>query len=317
MQVNTHQKFSSMYRYFISLFCFFLFSFFSTEAQTNKKNTLQENNLKGRVKTTEEIEYGTIDATGNIEKDADFSGKTITTYNRYGNIREQKVVDSKGIMGFKTVYKYEDNLKTKELSYNSKNKITERWMAVYNNKREIKEAYRVFEGRNIEKRMNTYDNKGKLLEEKWYLNNQITHKKIHTYLDDNKTVEIKTLDPLDSIIAIEMLKYNSQGSLLEESKYNLKDSLHGKTICLYNENKQLIKEITYNSNDIIENKTVYVYDEKGNVLEEIWYNHNNEKTSHIKNEYTFDKQGNWIKKIEYDSEIKFGAVFKRIINYYN
>ncbi len=287
-----------------------------SEAQTYK-NSLQENNLKGTVKTIEETEYGTIDEAGKIEKETNSSGSTISTYNRNGNITEQKVVDSKGIMGFKTCFEYENKLKTKENSFNSKNKVTERWVATYNEKGKIKEAYRVFEGKNIEKVINTYDNKGNILEEIWYMNDVISSKKVYIYSEGNKTIEIKSLDSLGKLMTKEISTYNAQGILLEENKFNYKDSLRGKTICIYNVKEQLIEEQSYGSKNTLESRTIYVYDDKGNVMEEIEYDGKNQRTSNIKNTYTFDLQGNWIEKIEYDVEIKFGTIFKRKITYYD
>lgn len=281
------------------------------------KNTLQENNLKGNVKSVTETEYGTVDVSGKIEKESDMTGSIVSTYNRSGNIIEQKIVDSKGVMGFKTVYEYQNNLKTREISYNSKNKVTERWVATYNDKGEINEAYRVFEGRNIEKVINTYDHKGNLLEETWYLNDFVYYKRTYTYSDNHKTVEIKSFDSLGNNTTKEIAKYNAQGILLEESKSNIKDSSREKTVCVYNEKEQLTEEQNYNSKNIMENKTVYVYDDKGNVIEENWYDNKNKFTTRIKNTYTFDSYGNWTEKIEYDTEIKTGTIYKRKITYYD
>ncbi|HOF16991.1 MAG TPA: hypothetical protein PLF32_08840 [Bacteroidales bacterium] len=298
-------------------FAFFLvFTHHHLSYTQGRTTTLQENNLRGKVKSIVEYEYAMIDAEGNIDKEMGASGKDYSTYNKTGNIIEYKVTDSKGIVGLKTIYQYENNLRTKENTYNSKNKITERWSAVYNDKKKIKEAYRVFEGNNIEKVFYTYDNKGVLLEEKWLLNNAVSLKVSYTYTDNGRTVEKKTSDASDKVVGVEIRKYNDAGILLEESKFNYKDALKGKTICIYNEKEQLIEEQTYDSLLHLEGKIVFIYDKYGNIAEEKWYDNKNQRTSHIKNTYTYDKSGNWIEKTEYDTEVQFGIIYKRIINYY-
>ncbi len=295
-----------------------LFFTHSSLLQAQSANTtLRENNLKGEIKSIVEYEYATIDDSGNIEEEAESSKKEIFTYNRSGNIIEYKVVDSKDVIGLKIKYQYENYLLTKENTYNSKNKITERWVATYNDKNKIKEAYRVYEGNNIEKVFYSYDNQANILEEKWVLNNSILFNVNYIYTDNNKTVEKRICNASNKITAIEIRKYNHSGILLEESKFDYKDSLKGKTICLYNEKGQLIEEQTYNSHLHSEGKIVFTYDKYGYIIEETWYNAKNQQTSHITNTYTYDKLGNWIEKIEYDTEVQFGIIYKRTINYYN
>lgn len=293
----------------------FLSAYFHLEAQP-KKTSLQENNLKGNVKSVEEFEYGMIDENGNIEKETEM-GSTFFEYNHFGFIREQKVVDSKGMMGYKTIFEYENNRCVKENNYNSKNKIIERWVATYNDKGNIKEAYRVYEGKNIEKVLYTYDNTGLLVEEKWLLNDVLFHKKLYIHDPVNHTIEKKMMDQQGNTTATEIATYNAEGILIEESKYNYQDSLKGKTICMYNEKEQLIEEQSYGSKNTFEGKIVFTYDENGNIKEENWYDHNNQRTTNITNTYTFDAKGNWIEKIEYDTEIQNGTIYKRKITYYN
>ena len=293
----------------------FLSPYSFLEAQT-KKTSLQKNNLKGNVKSVEEFEYGMIDANGTIEKETE-TGSTLFHYNRSGFISEQKVFDSKGMMGYKTKYEYENNRCVKETYYNSKNKIIERWVATYNEKGKIKEAYRVFEGKNIEKIQYTYDNTGFVVEEKWLLNDVLFHKKLYIHDPINHTIEKKMLDKHGNTTATEIATYNAEGILMEESKYNYQDSLKGKTICIYNKKEQLIEEHNYGSNNTFEGKIVFTYDEKENIKEENWYDNNNQRTTNITNTYTFDANGNWIEKIEYDTELQTGFIYKRKITYYN
>lgn len=305
----------SMNRLTFLVLILFLSAYSLLEAQT-KKTSLQENNLIGNIKSIEEFEYGMIDANGNIEKETE-TGSTFFEYNRSGFISEQKVFDSKGMMGYKTTFEYENNHCVKENNYNSKNKIIERWHATYNDKGNIKEAYRVYEGKNIEKILYTYDNTGLLIEEKWFLNDVLFHKKLYIHDYVNHTVEKKLIDQHGNTTATEIATYNTEGILMEESKYNYQDSLKGKTICMYNEKEQLTEELSYGENNEFEGKIVFTYDEKGNIKEEKWYDYNNYLTTNITNTYTFDAKGNWIEKIEYDTEIQNGTIYKRKITYYN
>lgn len=189
-------------------------------------------------------------------------------------------------------------------------------MASYNDKNKIKEAYRVFEGKNIEKVYYSYDNEGKLIAENWYLNNVFTNKKTYHYSNNNTVVEKIVYDNKEQISTKEISIYNTAGMLTEESKYNFRDVLRGKTVCIYNETEQLIEEQNYDHNNVLESKMVFIYDDKGNVKEENWYNSKNQLTTGIEYTYTFDSIGNWIEKKEYDKETQTGTIYKRKISYY-
>lgn len=110
-----------MNRYIYLIFLLLISNSFLLKAQT-KKNNLEENNLKGNVKLIRETERDLFDETTEGEKDIDASGIIVSTYNRSGYIIEHTVFDSKGNIGFRCVYEYENNNRVKENNYNSKNK---------------------------------------------------------------------------------------------------------------------------------------------------------------------------------------------------
>ena len=79
--------------------------------QSEKKNDLTEENLKGKVKSITENTYEAVDKFGQIEKgdvlyDRDFS---FTIYDKNGNKIEYISYDSDGRLDSKYTYKYDEN----------------------------------------------------------------------------------------------------------------------------------------------------------------------------------------------------------------
>ena len=280
-----------------------------------QKTNLEESNLKGKVKRVIETEYELSDE-DEAKKHKEVMGIITQHYNRSGYLKEQKVYDAQGNLGYRTVYKYENNKRDNEKHYNSKNKITERWYAVYNDKGKLKAAMRIFDGKNMEKVIYTYNKEYQLMAENWYLNHALTEKSEYNYTENNRIVEKILYDDKESVVEKEISNYSSTGMLQEESKYTMRDALKAKTICVYNEKGQIVEERNYDKDNILESRMVFIYDDRGNVKEENWYDSNNQMTMRIMYIYTYDERGNWIEKKEFDNETKTAILHQRKITYY-
>jgi hypothetical protein len=83
-----------------------------------QKTNLEESNLKGKVKRVIETEYELSDE-DEAKKHKEVMGIITQHYNRSGYLKEQKVYDAQGNLGYRTVYKYENNKRVNEKNYNS------------------------------------------------------------------------------------------------------------------------------------------------------------------------------------------------------
>lgn len=127
--------------------------------QSEKKNDLTEENLKGKVKSIKETTYEAVEKFGQIEKgDAlyDDDAFPFTIYNEKGNKIEEYWYNSDGSLLYKSTYKYDEKgNKIEENSYDS-------------------------DGRLHSKYTYKYDEKGNIIEENWYDSDGSLYEK-HTY----------------------------------------------------------------------------------------------------------------------------------------
>lgn len=252
--------------------------------ENDSKNDLEEENLKGRVRSVVEKSYDAEEKFGEAiktelyqQKDyyfneqGDFTeerhrlsrsnpdyfsyGETIFQYDQQGNIIEKKSEwISSGFFGeikHKYTYKY-DNIgnKMEENYYNSEGELSS------------KEVYK-------------YDGRGNKMEKNWY-NSKGELKSKYTY------------------------KYDGKGNKTEENSYNSERKLSSKKVCKYDSKGNKTEEIEYNSEGKIEEKYVYVYDKKGNEIE------SNKYGADGKLEYKYisryDSKGNKAEEIKYNSD---------------
>ena len=104
--------------------------------QSEKKNDLTEENLKGKVKSIKETPYEAVDKFGQIEKGNVLydDGTSFTIYNEKGNIIEENHYDSNGRLDSKYTYEYDKNNNwTQRIEYKNTipHRITERIIEYY------------------------------------------------------------------------------------------------------------------------------------------------------------------------------------------
>ena len=76
--------------------------------QSEKKNDLTKENLKGKVKSIKETTYEAVEKFGQIEKsDVLYDRSYFTIYNEKGNIIEKNHYEFDGRLGYKVTYKYD------------------------------------------------------------------------------------------------------------------------------------------------------------------------------------------------------------------
>ena len=152
--------------------------------QSEKKNDLTEENLKGKVKSITENTYEAVEKFGQIEKgDVLVDSSAVYTddghfkiYNEKGNKIEENYYNSNGSLIYKNTYKYDEKgNKIEENYYNSNGRLYSKTTYKYDEKGNKIEEYHYDEdgkfnykytykydekGNNIEK--NNYDSNGRL-----------------------------------------------------------------------------------------------------------------------------------------------------------
>ena len=101
--------------------------------QSEKKNDLTEENLKGKVKSITENTYEAIEKFGQIEKgDVSYYAYAVTIYNEKGDRIEENHYNSDGSLLYKYTYKYDkkENIIEKN-RYNSNGSLDEKYTYKY------------------------------------------------------------------------------------------------------------------------------------------------------------------------------------------
>lgn len=144
--------------------------------QSEKKNDLTEENLKGKVKSITENTYEAVDKFGQIEKgDILVDSSAVYTddgrfkiYNEKGNKIEENYYNSNGSLIYKNTYKYDEN----------------------GNK--IEECH--YEDGSLDKKYTyEYDENGNKMEENWY-NSDVSLDKKYTYEYDKNNNWIQEVE---------------------------------------------------------------------------------------------------------------------------
>ena len=184
--------------------------------QSEKKNDLTEENLKGKVKSITENTYEAVDKFGQIEKgDVLVDSSAVYTddghfkiYNKKGNKIEENIYDSNGKFVRKTTYKYDKKGNIiEEKSYYPDGSLIYKNTYKYDEKgNKIEDNSYDSDGRLHSKYTYKYDEKGNKIEENWYNSDGRLHSK-YTYKYDEKGNNI------------EENWYDSDGSLYEKHTY--------------------------------------------------------------------------------------------------
>ena len=173
--------------------------------QSEKKNDLTEENLKGKVKSITENTYEAVDKFGQIEKgDVIVDSSAVYTddgrfkiYNEKGNKIEENYYNSNGRLYSKTTYKYDEKGNMIEDNF-----------------------YDSDDGSLIYKNTYKYDEKGNKIEE-------------YHYDEDGKFNYKYTY------------KYDEKGNIIEENHYDSNGRLDSKYTYEYDKNNNWIQRIEY------------------------------------------------------------------------
>ena len=178
--------------------------------QSEKKNDLTEENLKGKVKSITENTYEAVNKFGQIEKgDVLVDSSAVYTddgrfkiYNEKGNKIEENYYNSNGSLIYKNTYKYDEKgNKIEENYYNSNGRLYSKTTYKYDEKGNMIEDnfYDSDDGSLIYKNTYKYDEKGNIIEENHYdSNGRLDSKYTYEYDKNNnwtQRIEYKNTIP--------------------------------------------------------------------------------------------------------------------------
>ena len=177
--------------------------------QSEKKNDLTEENLKGKVKSITENTYEAVDKFGQIEKgDVIVDSSAVYTddghfkiYNEKGNKIEENYYNSNGSLIYKNTYKYDEKgNKIEENYYNSNGRLYSKTTYKYDEKgNKIEEYHYDEDGKFNYKYTYKYDEKGNIIEENHYdSNGRLDSKYTYEYDKNNnwtQRIEYKNTIP--------------------------------------------------------------------------------------------------------------------------
>ena len=184
--------------------------------QSEKKNDLTEENLKGKVKSIKETLYEAVDKFGQIEK-GNWFNNYFTIYDKKGNIIEENDYDSDGSLNSKTTYKYDEKgNKIEENDYDSDGRLDSKTTYKYDEKGNTieKNYYSYSDGRLDSKITYKYNEKGNTIEENDYyysdgrLDSKTTYKYKYEYdKNNNWTQKIQYRNTIPNIITERIIEY--------------------------------------------------------------------------------------------------------------
>jgi len=322
-------------------FSFYIISFIIlfTSCSSNNNSDLRQTNLKGNVKSVEELLYNATEKDGDITKGEQINLK-YTSYNRDGNLI--KFFDKQSDINIIFRYDSKGNKIEEKDYYTSKGNLKSK-VSIKNNSdgKKIEESYFNPQGGLYAKNIFRYDSKGNKIEviesnseespsskdlfkynDKGYLIEELHYNSEgnlstrYTYkYDINNLIEsnwYKGDGKLDMKI---INKYDSKGNKIEDKTYDSKGNITSTETFIYNDNRKIIERKNKDFIDSIYLKYIYKYDSIGNIIEKTLYNLNGVIELKWNYKYEYDKIGNWIKMISLRNDIPFEITERKIIYY--
>lgn len=300
-----------MYFRFPLLLAILIISFFyscNKEQQNDINNDIKQYNLKGSVKSIEEINYSV-------------TGKYFTRilFNEQGYITEQASYNPDGTLIRKWVNTYDkDHLKLSRHCYVGNDSLSYILRYHYNSRGKLAST-RLFDPNDylISQYSTEYDDSLNVVRET-FLGEDATYKHlvVHTYDDQNKIKEDIFIDSVRHQTWKQAYQYNKLSQVKEITLKSPDDSLIKTTRYTYLPNNKVDKVAHYNAKMELLSTTDYTYDTMDNIVEILEYSPDNETHQNKTYQYSYDEQGNWTLLSETVNH-QPGNIITRKIEYYN
>jgi hypothetical protein len=280
----------------ISIFVFLGFSL-TTNAQSKKKSDAESEGLRGKVKSVKgkyyeekRIFFGLIPI--NEEFWYEYS-----EFNYNGNIiYKDKPSYHGGDYRDREFYKYNergDCIESIDSNYENGNKYTYPCRYEY-----------------------IYDEKGNISEEKWYSYNKLNYNYYYKYDDKGNCIEELSKGIKDSTFWKDIYIRDTNGRMIVWERYNRLGDFDSKLVYTLDEYGNRIKEEYYYKDGNKKDETFFVYNLEGDMIMKARYFIKDKYISVKIYEYKYDDNFNWVKRIEYDVDMRINSITKRKIKYY-
>jgi hypothetical protein len=250
-------------------------------------------NLNGRVKSVELTEYNVIiDLEKEGDEDLDPSKVNVDEFGKDGMIQRTTIYGAQGDETDKTEYNFSEDEKLMS-------EIHENFMD---------DGYAIMEYKYTEEDLLEavigYDNSGKqILRMCFEYDSNGVEKRRLSYRENNELV-----------YTIEFVEFNQAGQVTMQINQDVNDKYKTVTTNKYDDRGNLVKVVNLDENGKVLHEYEKQYDKHNNVIAVVstWNGIQNYSKRY---EYTYDNKNNWIKKISYNSDIKY-TVEMRNIDYY-
>jgi hypothetical protein len=211
-------------------------------------NSLDEDNINGKVKTITTNYYFVVEKFGEAQK-GDLFQKSILHYNVQGNKISQDSYSKEGSLLGKVIYKYDDLGNNIEYGNYDKN------------------------GNKLSFTTFKYDNKGNLIKYiNYYSNGGLAGSGTYKYDNEGNRIESMSFNADSSLNFSAFYKYDIKGNCIEKKQLDKNSNLKMTTIYTYDDKENILTENGYSPNNQLIVTEAYQYkefDEKSNWLKEV------------------------------------------------
>lgn len=230
-----------------------------------RKNSLSEANIKGKVKTLTTYQYEASEKFGQAQKEK-LRFTTTNFYNEEGNLKEQNLSYlQSGEITQKRIYEFDEQGNVVGKDYNKDGTHQYTYKYLYDKKGNLIESNNFdSNGKRTDKRVTQYNKEGKkIITFNYDENDSIKSKSTYTYEDNGKKMILKSVNPDNSINWTQVYTYDDNGNEIGNNDVDENGKIGTTRVYQYDsfdEQKNWIKRIwIYNGkvNEIVERKIQY------------------------------------------------------------
>jgi len=265
----------------------FLFSLSKSIAYAQSVEIMDKERIsKNKISTQTLFEYDYVK--GKPEKKG--TKARVDSFDTQGNRVEQINYRASGSVHYIVTYKYDvSGNKTEYSKYSGDEKKLNYKQSIKFDSKGNKLMETGFNGIDSFKIVyNYYSKTGKLAEVNFFIQKKLDEKRVFKYTGNN--ADLKVFDGSDNLKFTQKNVYSTSGKLLEETRYEIDNTISRKVVYTYDKNDNLTSETKYISSKMA-GKITRVYNENELLLEVYQENTNGQK--YLANKYKYDDH-NWL-----------------------
>lgn len=261
----------------------------------NGKTDVENESLKGKVKSLKHTRYSVKDFFGNIEKDSIMQGENYTfLFNTDGKFLETTYYNIDNTISHKNLFSYNDKKQFIESQQvDEKGELLAKYIPKYNGKAQIEE-YNTYNknGELSDKSIYKYDKEGNYIEENaYYADGEKIYQYLYTYDKKARLIESKYSHFEENLIQNTKFEYDNQGKHIKTNR------------------------ITTDLENKFQYKVIFKFNDKEDELDFEVFDEKNKPDGKVHYIYEYDNQNNWIKRTTMEGFITTD-ITEREITYY-